>query len=98
MELMKSLLSDGTLEESVSKLSGTDVIRWKKRRAEIDRALLTLESVFKENSQFSSLVKDLGGDMGAFKACAKAVDKLVDEWEELEMHVGMTIQNDSEED
>ena len=98
MKLMQSLMSDGTLTEGkVSTLSGGDVVRWKKRNAEIDRALNTLEMAFKNDSQLATLIKDLGGDLGAFKACVRATSKLVDEWEDLQMNVGMTIQN-SEED
>jgi ABC-type enterochelin transport system substrate-binding protein len=98
MKLMQSLLTDGTLEESeVSKLSGGDIVRWKKRNAEIDRAINTLEAAFKNDSQLATLIKDLGGDLGAFTACVRATSKLVDEWEELQMNVGMTIHNGDED-
>ena len=98
MKLMQSLMSDGTLTEGkVSTLSASDVARWKKRKAEIDHAISTLEKAFMKDSALAMVMKNLGADMGTIKACAAATSNLVDEWEELEMNVGMTIQN-SEED
>ena len=93
MELMKELLNSQVNEESPA-ANHADMVRFKKVWDLIERDLDHLDSILADKSNFSNLVKKMGGDTGWLEAAKKSFKELDNSMMELHKSVGIA-QGDS---